>query len=110
LPEESQQIPKIEAAEGFEAGVDEVGSVEFNSPPGPILYTNFVKATTTVLDIQLHFGYIETIKEGKALGQNVATLPMSPEMAKVIYLTLRGSLRSYEATFGKIRFRPEEPI
>ena len=74
----------------------------------PIIYTNFVKASTTVLDIKLHFGYIETIKEGKALGQNVATLPMSPEMAKVIYLTLQGSLRNYEAAYGKIRFRPQD--
>jgi hypothetical protein len=101
----------MEAAEGFEAGAEEAQSLEFvGQGQVPVLYANYVKASFTVMDVKLHFGYIETIKDGKVQGQNVATFPMSPEMAKVVYLTLRGSLKNYEASFGKIRFKPEEAI
>lgn len=80
------------------------------SPPGgtPVFYANNVSFRTTFWDFTMDFGQVVEMSEERVIAQDVATVIMAPQHARVFAEVLMTHIQAYEQQFGPIP-RPPEP-
>ena len=72
------------------------------------IYTNVVRAAITPFDIRIVFGQIQDAVPGSYVqsSEDLATVIMSPQEAKVAAHALETAIRGYESMYGEIKDLP----
>jgi hypothetical protein len=67
------------------------------------IYTNTARIGVSPWDIRIMFGHvIEPIPNKPQVGQDLVTIVMSPQLAKILMGQWAKSIASYEAAYGEI--------
>jgi hypothetical protein len=77
-------------------------TVEDLAPDFKLIYTNYVQASFTPLDVALLVGETVGAKLGKFMVQNKARITMSPTEAKIVARILANTVKLFEQQFGEI--------
>jgi hypothetical protein len=81
-------------------------TMEGFAPDFKLIYTNYVQAGFTPLDVALMVGETTGLNEGKVVVQHKARITMSPTEAKIVARILANTVKLFEKQFGEI-FVPE---
>lgn len=69
-------------------------------------YSNWISCETSLYDIKLLFGAFQENEEEKSVIKTNTKIVMSPQHAKALLGMLKGTIESYEKTFGEINMGP----
>jgi hypothetical protein len=77
-------------------------TIEGLAPDFKLIYTNYVQAGYTPLDVMLMVGETTGLNEGKVVVQHKARITMSPTEAKIVARILANTVKLFEKQFGEI--------
>jgi hypothetical protein len=66
------------------------------------IYTNFVQAAFSPLDIVMTLGDVQGVTEGRYIIEARARVVMTPAEAKILVRIMGNTLKNYEAKFGEV--------
>lgn len=87
------------------APVSEIREIELPRIRGEhfqLIYSNWVQAGRTPWDIALVFGQVQEVEPNKTAISEVATIVMTPQLAKALIATLATTIKDYERDNGEI--------
>lgn len=73
-------------------------------------YSNSVKVSSNTFDFQLSFNLKTIDNSGKEQVEELTTVCMSPQHAKVLLNILNNHIRNYEEHLGEIQLEPKQEV